>query len=85
MLDLRMAGRITGEDALATLRADPATAQIPIIVVTANAYPEDIARIMSMGAVAYIEKPVNFDLLYAAVETARARRSNLFVMEHNHG
>jgi CheY-like chemotaxis protein len=40
------------------LRADPATAHIPIIALSANAMPRDIQRGLEAGFFNYITKPI---------------------------
>ncbi len=49
---------ISGYEALAILRSDPATAHIPIIAVSANAMPHDIERSLKAGFFRYITKPI---------------------------
>jgi two-component system OmpR family response regulator len=49
---------------LGALRADPATAQIPIVFMTARSQPAEIARYRSLGALDVITKP--FDPLVLA-------------------
>jgi DNA-binding response OmpR family regulator len=56
LLDLMMP-RVSGFDALATLKADTRTSQVPGIMVTAKGRPEDMAMVRSLGAVEYITKP----------------------------
>lgn len=43
------------------LKADPRTAAVPIIFLTAAALPEDRVRGLMLGAVDYISKPFDFD------------------------
>ena len=56
LLDVMMP-RVNGFDALATLKADTRTSQVPVIMVTAKGRPEDMAMARSLGAVEYITKP----------------------------
>ncbi len=56
LLDVMMP-RVSGFDALAALKADTRTSQIPVIMVTAKGRPEDMAMARSLGAVEYITKP----------------------------
>ena len=55
LLDLIMPGK-DGFETLAELKADPATAHIPVIVLSNLSQEEDIKRIMDMGAVEYLIK-----------------------------
>ena len=48
-----------GVEALGRLRADPATADIPVVAVTAFAMKEDRERILAAGFDGYLEKPVD--------------------------
>ena len=61
------------------LRADPATAHIPIIALSANAVPRDIENALSAGFFNYLTKPIkvsNFmDALDAALEFAQTQAS----------
>jgi two-component system cell cycle response regulator DivK len=49
--------RMSGLDATRALRADPATADLPVIVVTSFALSGDDQRAMAAGASAYLAKP----------------------------
>ncbi|MFM6989448.1 MAG: response regulator [Arenimonas sp.] len=58
------------------LKADPRTAEIPLIFLTAAAQPEDRVRGLSEGAVDYIVKPFDFDEVRLRVGIhLRARRT----------
>ena len=48
-----------GSLALEQLRADPATAGIPVAAVTAYAMKGDRERLLAMGFDAYVSKPIN--------------------------
>ena len=56
VLDLSLPG-IDGYALAAALRADPTTAHIPIVVLSAHAYPEDEQRAREAGATAFLRKP----------------------------
>ena len=66
LLDIKMPG-LDGYSVLAQLKADPDTADIPVIFVTALADAADEARGLAMGVADYISKPVNPDLLHLRV------------------
>ncbi len=68
LLDIRMPG-MDGYSVLAELKIDPATADIPVIFVTALAEAADEARGLALGVADYITKPVNPDLLHTRVRT----------------
>ncbi len=63
LLDLRMPGELSGFDVARKLRADPKTAAVPIIVVSASAHFDARDATTQIGCDAFIEKPVDFDEL----------------------
>lgn len=68
LLDVTMPG-MNGYSVLSELKTNPATAEIPVIFVTALAEAADDARGLKIGAADYITKPVNPDLLRMRVRT----------------
>jgi len=58
LLDMRMPG-MSGVDTLRALRAEPSTAHIPVVVLTASVMKGDEARLLSEGFDAYMSKPIN--------------------------
>ena len=58
LLDIQLPG-MDGEAALRALRADPATASLPIVAVTAFAMRGDEERLLGAGFDAYIAKPID--------------------------
>ena len=63
LLDLRMPGELSGIDVARELRADEATAKIPIIVVSASTHLDARTLVEQVGCDAFVEKPVDFDEL----------------------
>ena len=61
--------RMSGLDATRALRADPATADLPVIVVTSEAAQEDVISALVYGANGYMTKPVKPEALLEAVKT----------------
>jgi PAS domain S-box-containing protein len=57
LMDINLPG-LNGFEALEILRADPATADIPVIAISANAMPLDIERGLQAGFFRYIIKPI---------------------------
>ena len=57
LLDIGLSG-MDGHAVLAALRADPKTAGIPVIAVTANVLRQEAARIDSSGFRAFLAKPL---------------------------
>ncbi|MDD1620820.1 MAG: EAL domain-containing protein [Methylococcaceae bacterium] len=68
LLDIKMPG-MDGYEVVRRLKANPATAGIPVIFVTALAETNDEAAGLKLGAADYITKPVNPDLLKLRVLT----------------
>jgi signal transduction histidine kinase/CheY-like chemotaxis protein len=58
LLDLHLSD-IHGEQVLKELRTEPATAGIPVVVLSAEAAPRIIRRLLASGALAYLTKPLN--------------------------
>jgi len=58
LMDIQLPG-MNGIEALGVLRADPATAKIPVIAVTASVMQQDRKLITEAGFDAYIGKPIN--------------------------
>jgi CheY-like chemotaxis protein/anti-sigma regulatory factor (Ser/Thr protein kinase) len=78
MLDLHLPD-MSGEQVLAALLADPRTAAIPVLIVTAEASPLQVRELNAAGARGYITKPFDVDELLASVRAhagARARQGN---------
>jgi protein-histidine pros-kinase len=58
LLDLHLPD-VHGEEVLARLRSDPATSGIPVVIVSADATPSQVQRLIASGAAAYLTKPLN--------------------------
>ncbi|MBB3119943.1 response regulator [Pseudoduganella violacea] len=71
LMDLHLPG-MDGYEALARLRADPQTAGIRVIAVTANAMSTDIARSEASDFFRYLTKPLDIDLFNRALDDALA-------------
>ncbi|MES2296837.1 MAG: PAS domain S-box protein [Pseudomonadota bacterium] len=69
LMDLNLPG-MSGVQAQECLRADPLTASIPVIALTANAMPRDIKAGLAAGFFRYITKPLEIDQLLDAVSSA---------------
>jgi CheY-like chemotaxis protein len=67
LLDMMMPGR-SGSDVLRELRADPATAETPVIMLTARAQASDREAMNLAGANHYLTKPFSPVGLAALVE-----------------
>ncbi len=71
VLDVSMPGA-TGLEVCTALRADPATAAVPVLLLSAGATPEDVARGLAAGADAYLAKPFSVAGLVARVRELTA-------------
>ena len=60
LLDLHLPD-VPGWEVLADLQADEATRGIPVVVVSADATPRQIERLMKAGARSYLTKPLDVD------------------------
>jgi len=73
LMDINLPG-ISGFEALKILRDDPATAHIPVVALSANAMPRDVARGLEAGFFRYLTKPIQIkefmDTLNVALEFA---------------
>jgi CheY-like chemotaxis protein len=79
LMDINLPG-INGIEAMRILRADPATARIPIMAISANAIPGDIKKGLEAGFFRYLTKPIVvsefMDALSEALEFSAARAGN---------
>jgi CheY-like chemotaxis protein len=57
-----------GHEVLRRLRADPATAALPCVALSANAMPDDIQRALQAGFVDYWTKPLDLKAFMAALD-----------------
>jgi PAS domain S-box-containing protein len=69
LMDINLPG-ISGFDALKLLRDDPATAHIPVVALSANAMPRDIAKGLEAGFFSYLTKPIKVKEFMDALDTA---------------
>lgn len=73
-LDINLPGAFDGIEVCEKLRADPATRELPILVISATNDDEVKRRAMEKGATAFYEKPFSPLALLKEIE-AVARRS----------
>ncbi len=57
LMDINLPG-MSGTQAMQILRADAATAHIPVVALSANAIPHDIERGQEAGFFRYLTKPI---------------------------
>ncbi len=69
LMDINLPG-ISGIEVMKILRADPTTAHIPIIALSANAVPRDIEKGLEAGFFSYLTKPIKVDQFMDALDVA---------------
>jgi CheY-like chemotaxis protein len=73
MLDLHLPG-MDGEELLRRLKDDPATADIPVLAVSADATRARAERVLTAGARAFITKPLDLKRFLVLVDEALRER-----------
>jgi CheY-like chemotaxis protein len=58
LLDLHLPD-MSGEDVLKELVRDPATRELPVVILSADATPGQLARMRDLGAEDYLTKPLD--------------------------
>ena len=76
LMDLNLPG-MSGFEVLRQLGADPETADIPVIALTANAMPRDIERGVAAGFYRYLTKPIDIEKFTEAISSTLAERPDL--------
>jgi len=64
---------VPGAEVLRRLREEPRTADIPVVIVSADATPGEIERLRGLGAEAYLTKPLDVRQLLELVDGVLAR------------
>lgn len=83
LLDIEMPG-MDGYEVCARLKADPLTAEIPVVFLAARSRIEEEERGLQLGAVDYIAKPISPTILLARVGTHLAlRNARRFLEDRN--
>ncbi len=84
LMDINLPG-ISGLEAMQILRADPTTAHIPIIALSANAVPRDVEKALQSGFFNYLTKPIKvnqfMDALDAALKMSQTAAAGIAIME----
>jgi PAS domain S-box-containing protein len=81
LLDLHLPD-MPGQEVLRRLRADPRTAEVPVVILSADARPSLIKELLGQGVRAFLTKPLDVKELLElldAVATERDRRPGLTV------
>jgi PAS domain S-box-containing protein len=72
LLDLHLPD-VDGEEVLRRLQADPGTAEVPVVVVSADVTPAHIERVLAAGARSYLTKPLDVVQFRAVVDSLLSR------------
>jgi CheY-like chemotaxis protein len=72
LLDLHLPD-INGDEVLRRLRAEPETQGIPVVMLSADATPRQIERLLQAGANAYLTKPLDVKRFLQVVEETLAK------------
>ncbi len=67
LLDLNIP-KVNGHEVLSQIKADPATCQIPVIILTSSRAEVDVRRAYQSHANAYLRKPSTFEELVEAAK-----------------
>ena len=73
LLDINMP-RVDGVEVLRRLKADPKTAELPVIMLTTTDDPREVKRCYELGCSSYVTKPVEYEKFVEAI-----RRLGLFL------
>ena len=65
--------QISSMEALKVLRANSATAHIPVVAITASVMQQDRQQIMDTGFDGFLEKPIDLRAFLATVQAALKR------------
>lgn len=76
LLDIMMPV-VDGYEVLRRLRSEPATEELPVIMVTANIESDEVVRSLEMGANDYITKPFELPILQARMDSQLLRKQSM--------
>jgi signal transduction histidine kinase/CheY-like chemotaxis protein len=82
LLDINLPD-MDGYDVMKCLRENPATRDIPVVAVSANAMPKDLARGKAAGFADYLTKPLAVDRLLRVVDDAIGKAMSTLAEESN--
>jgi CheY-like chemotaxis protein len=74
LLDLNLPD-MHGSEVIERLQSDPTTAQVPVVVLSADATPSQIERLLTAGARNYLTKPFDIDPFLAVVDEMVSERA----------
>jgi len=67
LLDLKLP-RVPGLEVLRSIRTDPRTRRMPVVILTTSREEQDVAAGYDLGINSYIRKPVDFQQFAAVIE-----------------
>ena len=73
LLDIMMPD-VDGLDVVRTVRATRSTKELPIIMVSAKSFSEDVTQCLELGANDYVTKPVDFEATLGLIRRELARK-----------
>lgn len=76
LLDLHLPD-LPGWEVLAELKADQATARIPVVVISADATPRQVKRLLKAGALNYLTKPLDVLEFFAVLDQTAIESNGL--------
>jgi PAS domain S-box-containing protein len=76
LLDLHL-DDLTGEEVLRRLQSDPATARIPVVIISADTTPGQTEGLLALGARDFLPKPLDLRRLQATLAEALTERSGV--------
>ena len=82
LLDMMMPG-MNGDEVLKAIKDNPATRDIPVVMISADTDIEKVAQCIEVGSDDYLPKPFNPTILRARVSAA-LRRSSLRALENEY-
>jgi CheY-like chemotaxis protein len=74
LLDLHLPD-MTGQEVLRRLRAEPRTARVPVVILSADARPSLIQELLDRGVRAFLTKPLDVRELLDLVDSVAAERA----------
>lgn len=74
LMDINLPG-MNGVEAMKILSTLPSTAHIPVIALSANVMPDDVAKGLKAGFHLYLTKPIQFNLFMEALDKALGHSS----------
>ena len=74
LLDLNLPD-MHGSEVIQRLQSDPSTAEVPVVVLSADATPSQIERLLAAGARNYLTKPFDIDPFLAVVDEMVTERA----------